>query len=173
MRTTSDRFENEHPSEAQLVLAMDEELAPHEIAAIARHVEGCPRCRTRWDQLSQISERITQYHHATQSGRMPAPKPIIARPLPLWRIARVASGIAAAAAFVCIGWLLMKAVRPSPPPRQAQVRRVASPPERKSPATPVARVHRPSPHKRTQLVASVAEMSSIIELPFSDRSLPL
>src|ERR1700690_4204905 len=102
MKTNISNFEMEHPGDAQLVLAIDQELDQQEATAIARHLDGCPACLARWEQLRTVSAQISQCQHAIQAGRLRAP--IFPNNVPprFGSIARIASFASTAAAVLCI-----------------------------------------------------------------------
>ena len=55
MRSNGSNYEDSHPTEARLLLALDDELERHETVAIARRVERCAACQAQWEQLRRIS----------------------------------------------------------------------------------------------------------------------
>jgi hypothetical protein len=180
MKTNISNFENEHPGDAQLVLGLDQECEQHEAAAIARHLEGCAACRARWEQLRHVSEQIAECHSAIHSGNLSAPRITPDAPRPFGWLARMASFAGAAAAMLCIAWIVTRSDGPTQPLRHAMVRQaVVSPPDAsqvtKTSVVPVAGtrsvLRRPSRPKPIRLMT--AETFGIVELPFSDRALPL
>ncbi len=157
----------EHPSDAQLVLALDGELQHQEAASVAQHLTGCENCRTRWDRFAGVSGQIVECHQALESGRLRAPVPAIAR---RGQIARVAGLVGAAAALAVVALYLTRADKPAPVAHRAEAHPQAS-------ATVIERSSSPQKARRAvrrrsaRLVA--ADTSNIIELPFSDSALPL
>ena len=171
MRTNVSAFENgRHPSQAQLVLALDRELAADQLTPIVSHIEDCAACRAQWDRLQQLSEQITAYHHALEAGCAPALRPTIASPRRLRRIAGIAVAGAAAAVIACMAWLQARVQLPAPLPHLAEMHSPPLLPDTKLPPA-TTKVRPAARRKRPHLLA--AEMSSFIALPFSDRALPL
>jgi hypothetical protein len=175
MKINTNSFEHEHPGDAQLVLAIDQELEQYEASAIARHLEGCAVCLARWEQLRKVSQRITEFHYAIQSGNLRAPSMTPHAPRRFGRLARIAGYGAAAAAVLCITWIVTRTDRPTQPPRRAMVSPAAVSQVTKASVVPVAGtrpvLRKASRAKPIRLVAM--ETSGIVELPFSDRALPL
>jgi len=153
----------EHPGDAQLILAMDGELECEEAALVTEHLTGCESCRVRWDQFGGVSRQIVECHKALESARLRAPLPVIALRK---RIVHGAGFIAAAAALALVTLYLTRAEKPAPVTHRAEVHLQPTVAVNKLP--PV----RKRPRRRSaRLVA--ADMSNIVELPFSDSALPL
>jgi anti-sigma factor RsiW len=63
-------FEEPHPTEAQLVLALDGELEQPAVAEIERHMERCAVCRAEYERSKQMSEQIARYHQGTLQSQV-------------------------------------------------------------------------------------------------------
>src|SRR5580693_2169887 len=111
---------NKHPTEAQLVLAMDQELDQQEAEAISAHLENCAVCHGKWEQLRGVSGRIVACHQALQLGRLSVPSAVDTKPLRIWGIAAVA------AAAACIAVFLTRMDRPASPGHHPEVSPVAA-----------------------------------------------
>jgi hypothetical protein len=89
----------EHPSEAQLLLALDGELEARDAALVSDHVRGCVTCRATFDRLATLSREVEGY------CRSWPPEPAVAasapaRDVPPWQRFALA---AAAAVLLAIG----------------------------------------------------------------------
>src|SRR5580693_1174974 len=147
---------NKHPTEAQLVLAMDQELDQQESEAISAHLENCAVCHGKWEQLRGVSGRIVACHQALQLGRLSVPRAADTKSRRLWGIAAVA------AAAACIAVFLSPKDRPTSPAHRAEVPQAAAssplkPPTHVSLTQPVRQARR----KPAQVLA--AGMSNIVE----------
>lgn len=173
MRTEASGYQDGHPSESQFVLALDEELDEREAAAIARHVEGCGECRTRWDRLKRVSDQIVEYHRGILLSR--ASGSTIVMPKRTWSLARIASVAGAVAAAACMAWFLVRTDGPHPAQRRAEVHAPAlAQASKEALVAPVAKAASTRQGLRRRRSGTVAaNMSSFIALPFSDRALPL
>lgn len=148
-----------HPTEAQLVLALDRELEQQEAAEIAGHIESCAACRGQWEQLQGISEAIVEYHQALRGNRS------------VKNVARVLLPALAVAAMLLIALFVGRPNRTNSAPPQvaaapaadAQIAPVVSPP-------PVRQIN---PRARRRPAPIATETARFIELPFSDSALPL
>ncbi len=148
-----------HPTEAQLVLALDRELEQQEAAEIAGHIESCAACRGQWERLKRISEEIVEYHHALHGNRS------------VKSVARVLLPALAVAAMLLVALLIGRPNRTSPAPRQAAAR-----PAVESQITPIVSqppVRQVSTRARRRPAPITTEAARFIELPFSDGALPL
>lgn len=148
-----------HPTEAQLVLALDRELEQPEAAEVDAHLESCAACRGHWEQLKTLSEDIVEYHHALRGNRS------------VKSMARVLLPALAVAAILLIALLIGRPNRTDPAPRQ-----VAARPAVESQVAPVVSqppVRQVSARARRRRAPIAAEMARFIELPFSDSVLPL
>jgi hypothetical protein len=166
MKTNGSSDENSHPTEARLLLALDDELDRHEAAAIATHVERCAVCQAQWQQLRRISNDIVAYHdHVAEAPRFRAAR---VSKRHAGRLAYAAAALAAA----CAAWFFMNTSRPSPPPpRQLAVSPPVEP--KLAPSVNAApTVHHRQPARRPPDEVD-AEVASFIALPFSDEALPL
>jgi hypothetical protein len=172
----ANNYEDLHPADTQLLLAVDGELEPGEAASISRHLENCPVCRGQWEQWARISERIADYHRGALQARVPptsAPLPTMearSRRSPVrGRLIAALSG--AAAALVCLAWLVARSDRPAP---VGQNRVAPAPPVAavapQSPEPQGARQRRPQ-RRRNNLAA--ADNTAFLALPFSDDALPI
>lgn len=175
MRSNGSNYEDSHPTEARLLLALDDELERHETVAIARRVERCAACQAQWEQLRRISGEIVAYHdHLAEENRSVT----VAVPLRHFGTARVrkrhARGlayVAAATAVACAAWFFTRISRPSPgSPHVAVHARVENKLAPLANAVPMLR-HRQPAHRRPDRV--VGEVASFMALPFSDNTLPL
>ena len=170
----TDNREDFHPDQVQLLLALDGELEPGEIASIATHVESCSVCRGRWEQWKRLSERIVEYHEGALQAQIPQMSPLFARAETRSRRspARVVAAFSSvAAAVVFLVWLVTRADRPAPVPMapgaSAEVAAATLP------ATPQPQaVHRRRvPRRRVGMAAE--DNGGFVALPFSDAALPL
>jgi len=164
MKTSDSYYEDSHPTEARLVLALDDELERHEAATITRHVAACDVCRAQWEQLRRVSEQVVELHDALCSTGIRAcvPPPVVT----LSR--KYLAAAAVAAALVVAGWFALHADRHNPAPRQVA--------EQKKPtATPAPQVLATVSHAkpRRSTVTRMPEVASFIALPFSNDALPL
>ena len=148
-----------HPTEAQLVLALDGELEQQEAAEIAAHLEACAECRGQWEQLKTLSEEIVEYHHALRGRRS------------VKSVARVLLPALAVAALLLIALFVGRPNRTSPVPRQVAARPTVE--SQMVPAVSRPPVQQVSRRVRRRPAAVATETARFIELPFSDSALPL
>jgi hypothetical protein len=91
---------HQHPSEAELLLALDGELDALEAAAVSNHVASCVACRARWEQLSALSGDIAAYCRAWPAATASVTVAPASRRRPAW-----GTWLAAAAAVLLLaGW---------------------------------------------------------------------
>jgi len=148
-----------HPTEAQLVRALDGELEGPEAVEIAGHMESCAACRGEWERLKRISEEIVEYHHALR-GRRSARS-----------FARVLVPVLAVAALLLIALLIGRPNRTSPLTRQVAARPAVE--SRIAPVVSQPPARQVSTRARRRPAPSATETAMFIELPFSDSALPL
>lgn len=146
----------DHPSEAMLVLALDNELDRHEAAAIREHLDACATCRKAFEEFRRLSEQIVDYHQSIRPRRS-AQRHF----LPYF-------AAAAALLVATSGWYWTRSNRPAP--QQHQVVAVEAPTMVNMPATPVVQHAR---HRRHYTRTVAARTPSFLALPFSDSALPL
>lgn len=158
-----------HPTEAQLLLALDGELEQAEAKEISLHVGGCAVCRAQWERWKRISERIHEHHQRILKVRA-IPARAQSSGVRVRAIAAL-SGIAAAVA--CLVWLGGRTSPPASAPQHttAPVQVVAAEPRHASPSAEASARRAVSRHKRQS--AAVRESNSFLALPFSDSALPL
>jgi hypothetical protein len=118
----------EHPSDAQLLLALDGELDAREAALVSDHVRGCAACRATWQQLAAVSRDVERYcrswppEAAVVASAMPTrdvpPRQRFRRERMLSRSAVLAT---AAAVLLALGaaWLLRPGAREPAAPQPA------------------------------------------------------
>ncbi|HYL73992.1 MAG TPA: zf-HC2 domain-containing protein [Bryobacteraceae bacterium] len=148
-----------HPTEAQLVLALDRELDQHEAAEIAAHLEACGACRGQWEQLKTLSEEIVEYHHGLRGNRS------------VKSVARVLLPALAIAALLLVALFVRRPNGTSPVPRQVAARPTVE--SQIVPAVSRPAVQQVGRRARRRPAAVEAEPATFIELPFSDSALPL
>ena len=160
-------YQESHPSEAQLVLALDGELDQAAAVEIALHIEGCGACREQYEQWERISQQIAKCHSAElQSLVWPQGRRSQMRKRRLIALSTIAASLAG---FVWYSANPRRTViAPSEPPRI-----IATAPL--TPVKPNAAAVRVSRKRTAPKVArrAVDNSSDFISLPFSDGALPL
>ncbi|HEX4592708.1 MAG TPA: zf-HC2 domain-containing protein [Bryobacteraceae bacterium] len=172
----ANNYEDSHPADAQLLLALDGELESGEAASVLRHMENCPVCHAQWERWTRISERIADYHHGALQARVPPTS--VALPRMEARSRRspararlIAALSGAAAVLVCLAWFVARADRPAPIEQQpiapAPLVSTVAP---QSPEPQAVRQRRP--HRRSNNMAAT-DNTGFLALPFSDDALPI
>jgi anti-sigma factor RsiW len=173
-----------HPTEAELVLALDGELEASRLLEISSHVQSCDACRAQYQRFEWISNRIADYHRIQlQSQVRPEQRSRIARAARRgWHRPAVRRAVIAvsstAAALACILWSFgnvhhSSAHPPAKPERAATLPHVvaAAPPVVSFPAPTL-----PAARKRARpkaAPAAIEDSAGFFALPFSDSALPL
>jgi hypothetical protein len=199
MKYNGTGFEGLHPTNAELVLALDCEIEEQQVQEIKEHVAGCALCSAQWDELQATSELMAEYHatvlqsqvpvnseqtdlFAAQLGRGRLAERIpaeISAPMRSWQKPTIAGVVATAAAIlISVGIWFRIPSKPVPAEQQppAQVATVVSPKE--AVATPPAqsprsRGRRDGARKQAATSVTAIKKQTFFELPFSDASLPL
>jgi hypothetical protein len=202
MKHNGTGFEDLHPTNAELVLALDCEIAEQQaeavVEAIREHVAGCAMCRAQWDELQATSELMAEYHatflqsqvpvHSEETdvfadplgrGRAAERKPVESPALMRsWQKLMIAGVAAAAAILISVGMWFGIPSRSAPAVQQppAQVATVVAPKEAGAIASaqaPRSRGRRDGARKQAATAITAIKKQTYFELPFSDASLPL
>jgi hypothetical protein len=64
-----------HPTEGTLLAYRDDELAPAERRRVEAHLEGCPACRARLDELAEQATQVSSLLAASHPGTLDRPDP--------------------------------------------------------------------------------------------------
>ena len=168
-------FHGSHPTDAQIVMALDRELEPAETAALAQHLDRCAACRAKSEQFQRASDELQNYHRDFLQSKLPVlrtyfPSPAADRALSagFWR------ALIATAALAAIVWFGLRVNRRHAPARPVVSQAVATPaigqPSMLAEAAHPAVAHL---RRRVRRDPAAPPIATFIELPFSDSALPL
>jgi hypothetical protein len=153
------KYEDLHPTNAELVLAFDCEIEEQKVEAIKEHVSRCVLCCAQWDELQATSELMAEHHATFLQSQVPAPsehmfafaaqlgREAVPRPIELPRVTGSSqklaiAGAVAAVILISVG-ILSRIPSKSAPAVQGPPAQVASAvPPKEAVATVKSQTHR-------------------------------